>query len=78
MEGSYHGHHDTVMVSIGVDIDGDIGDRDDASCRTARGSRSSTVDLVHAVPFNNAAALDARLERARRRQRGLRDHGSRR
>ena len=23
MEGSYHGHHDTVMVSIGIDIDDD-------------------------------------------------------
>ena len=42
--GSYHGHHDAVMVSIGVDYD-QIGDRDDlASLPTAPGShrRSST------------------------------------
>ena len=62
MEGSYHGHHDTVMVSIGVDIDGDIGPRGPAkSVPYGAGIPRSTVDLVHAVPFNNAAVLDARL-----------------
>ena len=36
--GSYHGHHDTVMVSIGV-------------------------DLTVPVPFNDAAAMERRIER---------------
>ena len=36
MEGSYHGHHDTVMVSIGVDIDGDIGPEDRPEERAVR------------------------------------------
>ena len=37
--GSYHGHHDAVMVSIGVEYD-KIGDRETSPrCRTAPGSR---------------------------------------
>src|ERR1700712_2357061 len=62
MEGSYHGHHDTVMVSIGVDVRGDIGPADHPkSIPYGAGIPGSTVDLVHAVPFNDAAVLDARL-----------------
>jgi glutamate-1-semialdehyde 2,1-aminomutase len=62
MEGSYHGHHDTVMVSIGVDVDGDIGPEDHPkSVPYGAGIPQATVDMVHAVPFNNAGALDARL-----------------
>jgi glutamate-1-semialdehyde 2,1-aminomutase len=62
MEGSYHGHHDTVMVSIGVDVSGDIGPADHPkSVPYGAGIPQATVDMVHAVPFNNAAALDARL-----------------
>jgi glutamate-1-semialdehyde 2,1-aminomutase len=62
MEGSYHGHHDTVMVSIGVDVSGDIGPEErPRSVPYGAGIPQATVDMVHAVPFNNAAALDARL-----------------
>jgi len=63
MEGSYHGHHDTVMVSIGIDID-------DAAVGPANrpnsvpyggGIPASTVANTIPVPFNDADALDARL-----------------
>ena len=44
--GSYHGHHDAVMVSIGVEYDR-IGDRDDlASLPYGGGIPASTVELT--------------------------------
>jgi glutamate-1-semialdehyde 2,1-aminomutase len=50
------------MVSIGVDVSGDIGPEDHPkSVPYGAGIPQATVDMVHAVPFNNAAALDARL-----------------
>ncbi len=59
--GSYHGHHDTVMVSIGVDYDR-IGDGDaPSSLPYGGGIPQSTVDLVHAVHFNDAAAMEKRI-----------------
>lgn len=59
--GSYHGHHDTVMVSIGVAYE-DIGDRDHLqSLPYGAGIPQSTVDHVHAVHFNDAAAMERRI-----------------
>ncbi len=59
--GSYHGHHDTVMVSIGVEYDR-IGDADaPSSLPYGGGIPQSTVDLVHAVHFNNAESMEKRL-----------------
>ncbi len=59
--GSYHGHHDTVMVSIGVEYD-KIGDHENlASLPYGAGIPQSTVDLVVAVPFNDAGAMERRL-----------------
>ena len=75
--GSYHGHHDGVMVSIGVEYD-KIGDRDNlASLPYGAGIPQAVVDLTIAVPFNDAEAMERRIERARRRgpQARLRDHG---
>ena len=78
MEGSYHGHHDTVMVSIGIDID-------DAAVGPANrpnsvpyggGIPASTVANTIPVPFNDADALDARLTELAGTGR-LRDHGAR-
>ena len=75
--GSYHGHHDTVMVSIGVEYD-KIGDRDNlASLPYGAGIPQATVDMTIAVPFNDAGAMERRIERL---DRGgpparLRDHG---
>ena len=59
--GSYHGHHDTVMVSIGVEYD-QIGDRDNlASLPYGAGIPQATVDQVIAVPFNDAGAMERRI-----------------
>ena len=61
MEGSYHGHHDTAMVSIGVQMD-NAGPRErPTSISYGAGIPQATVDLVKVSPFNDAAALDARL-----------------
>src|ERR687897_2190769 len=61
--GSYHGHHDTVMVSIGVEYD-KIGDRDNlASLAYGAGIPQATVDMTIAVPFNDAGAMERRIER---------------
>jgi glutamate-1-semialdehyde 2,1-aminomutase len=61
--GSYHGHHDYVMVSIGVPYD-EIGDREDyASLPYGAGIPQSVADLTIAVPFNDAGAMERRIER---------------
>jgi glutamate-1-semialdehyde 2,1-aminomutase len=61
--GSYHGHHDTVMVSIGVEYD-KIGDRENLqSLAYGAGIPQATVDMTVAVPFNDAGAMERRIER---------------
>jgi glutamate-1-semialdehyde 2,1-aminomutase len=61
--GSYHGHHDAVMVSIGVEYD-KIGDPDNlASLPYGAGIPQAVVDLTVAVPFNDAGAMERRIER---------------
>src|SRR3954464_4475248 len=61
--GSYHGHHDTVMVSIGVEYD-KIGDREElASLPYGAGIPDATVQMTIAVPFNDAGAMERRIER---------------
>jgi len=61
--GSYHGHHDAVMVSIGVEYD-KIGDRENlASLPYGAGIPQATVDMTVAVPFNDAEAMDRRIQR---------------
>jgi glutamate-1-semialdehyde 2,1-aminomutase len=61
--GSYHGHHDYVMVSIGVPYD-EIGDPDDyASLPYGAGIPQAVADLTVPVPFNDAAAMERRIER---------------
>jgi glutamate-1-semialdehyde 2,1-aminomutase len=60
--GSYHGHHDGVMVSIGVEYD-QIGDRFNlASLPYGAGIPQAVVDLTIAVPFNDAEAMERRIE----------------
>src|SRR5881398_3098823 len=59
--GSYHGHHDTVMVSIGVEYD-KIGDHDHpVSLPYGGGIPQSTVDHVFAVHFNDAESMERRI-----------------
>ncbi len=61
--GSYHGHHDYVMVSIGVDYDR-IGDREDyASLTYGEGIPQVAAELTVPVPFNDAGAMERRIER---------------
>jgi glutamate-1-semialdehyde 2,1-aminomutase len=61
--GSYHGHHDTVMVSIGVEYD-QIGDHENlASLPYGAGIPQATVEMTIAVPFNDAPAMERRIER---------------
>ncbi len=61
--GSYHGHHDYVMVSIGVPY-AEIGDRENyASLPYGDGIPQSVADLTVPVPFNDAGAMERRIER---------------
>ena len=61
--GSYHGHHDGVMVSIGVEYD-KIGDRENlASLSYGAGIPQPVVDLTIPVPFNDLGAMEQRIER---------------
>jgi len=61
--GSYHGHHDTVMVSIGVPYD-KIGDRNNlASLPYGAGIPDAVVQMTVPVPFNDADAMEARIEK---------------
>jgi glutamate-1-semialdehyde 2,1-aminomutase len=61
--GSYHGHHDTVMVSIGVEYD-KIGDRDNlASLPYGAGIPQAVAEMTIAVPFNDAEAMERRIAR---------------
>ncbi len=67
--GSYHGHHDTVMVSIGVEYD-KIGDRENlASLPYGAGIPQAVVDMTIAVPFNDAGAMERRIERLEKEDR---------
>src|ERR687883_498264 len=59
--GSYHGHHDYVMVSIGVPYD-QIGDRERyASLPYGAGIPQAVVEMTIAVPFNDADAMERRI-----------------
>ncbi|MGD0385815.1 MAG: aspartate aminotransferase family protein [Solirubrobacteraceae bacterium] len=61
--GSYHGHHDAVMVSIGVPYE-QIGDRENlASLPYGAGIPEAVVEMTIAVPFNDAGAMERRIER---------------
>jgi glutamate-1-semialdehyde 2,1-aminomutase len=60
--GSYHGHEDGLMVSIGVEYDR-IGDRDNlASLPYGGGIPQQVAGLTVPVPFNDADALERRIE----------------
>jgi glutamate-1-semialdehyde 2,1-aminomutase len=64
--GSYHGHHDGVMVSIGVPYE-KIGDRENlASLPYGAGIPAAVAELTIAVPFNDAEAMERRIERLAR------------
>src|SRR6201997_2405867 len=61
--GSYHGHHDAGMVSIGVEY-AKIGDRENyESLPYGAGIPKAVSDLTIPVPFNDAGAMERRIER---------------
>lgn len=62
--GSYHGHHDYAMVSIGAVDYGKIGPRDNyASLSYGGGIPQAVVDMIIPVPFNDAPMMEARIEK---------------
>src|SRR3954462_11547085 len=61
IEGTYHGHHDAVMVSVKPPADR-MGDRDSpASVPYGEGYPDAMTALTRAVPFNDADALERLL-----------------
>jgi len=60
--GSYHGHHDYVMVSIGALDYGKIGPRDNyASLSYGAGIPQASIDMTIPVPFNDIEMTKVRL-----------------
>jgi glutamate-1-semialdehyde 2,1-aminomutase len=65
IEGSYHGHHDAVMISVKPPPHL-MGDRDaPASIPYGLGYPANTPELTRVVPFNDAEALSRTLESLR-------------
>ncbi len=63
IEGSYHGHHDAVMVSVYPALEA-LGDRDDPrSVPYGEGYPKALTELTRAVPFNDGDALASVLEK---------------
>ena len=63
IEGSYHGHHDAVMVSVYPPLEA-LGDRDEPdSVPYGAGYPRPLTELTRAVPFNDADALESVLEK---------------
>ena len=61
IEGSYHGHHDTVMFSVVPNADA-MGGRDQpASTPMSKGIPAVLADYTLVVPFNDVEALDRML-----------------
>jgi glutamate-1-semialdehyde 2,1-aminomutase len=63
IEGSYHGHHDAVMVSVYPPLEA-LGERDDPiSVPYGAGYPEALTELTRAVPFNDTEALERVLEK---------------
>jgi glutamate-1-semialdehyde 2,1-aminomutase len=69
MVGGYHGHHDTVMVATGGerDVPDDRGNW--PSVASGAGIPPAVAELTVAVPFNDAGALERRVEDLERESR---------
>ena len=71
IEGSYHGHHDSVMVSVYPPLEA-LGARDDpVSVPYGAGTPRAMSELTRAVPFNDAEALESVLEKIGEQVAGL-------
>jgi glutamate-1-semialdehyde 2,1-aminomutase len=63
IEGSYHGHHDAVMVSVYPPLEA-LGERDDPrSVPYGEGYPKALTELTRAVPYNDADALERVLDK---------------
>src|SRR3954449_2803160 len=63
IEGSYHGHHDAVMVSVYPPLEA-LGERDDpVSVPYGAGYPRAITELTRSVPFNDADALESVLDK---------------
>ncbi len=71
IEGSYHGHHDAVMVSVYPELEA-LGERDDPrSVPYGGGYPLALTELTRAVPFNDADALETALGKLEGKVAGL-------
>ena len=71
IEGSYHGHHDAVMVSVYPPLE-ELGERDDPrSVPYGAGYPRALTELTRAVPFNDADALESALNKLEGQVAGL-------
>jgi glutamate-1-semialdehyde 2,1-aminomutase len=62
--GSYHGHHDYVMVSITKEYEDSIGPRDNyKSVSYGGGIPQAVVDMTVPVPFNDIAMMEVRIDK---------------
>jgi glutamate-1-semialdehyde 2,1-aminomutase len=61
VEGTYHGHHDSVVVSIFRNLD-DLGPADEPWRIPGGGVPQSVAELVRIVPYNDLAALERVFE----------------
>jgi glutamate-1-semialdehyde 2,1-aminomutase len=62
IEGSYHGHHDAVMVSVRPPLD-QLGERGvPGSVPLAAGTPRAVSELTLAIPFNDADVLESVLD----------------
>jgi glutamate-1-semialdehyde 2,1-aminomutase len=62
VEGSYHGHHDSVMVSVYNELD-ELGPAErPVSAEGGAGVPRAIMDLVTVVPFNDAVTLERILQ----------------
>jgi glutamate-1-semialdehyde 2,1-aminomutase len=71
IEGSYHGHHDAVMVSVYPELD-EVGERDDPhSVPYGAGYPGPISELTRVVPFNDVKALESALAKLEGQVAGL-------
>src|SRR5215216_7282425 len=71
IEGSYHGHHDAVMVSVYPPLE-ELGERGDPrSVPYGAGYPRALTDLTRAMPFNDADALESVLAKLEGQVAGL-------
>jgi glutamate-1-semialdehyde 2,1-aminomutase len=71
IEGSYHGHHDAVMVSVYPELD-EVGNREDPhSVPYGAGYPGAISELTRVVPFNDVKALESVLAKLEGQVAGL-------